>query len=90
MSRQADMQTMLSTAQARRVWWSEIEALGVFAMSLVPDATGSVDVWRTAFQEGRRSLAIDRIAEARALVPDTFRLVVLENLAPPKEPTDAR
>lgn len=82
MARRDDLATMLATPDARRVWWQEMEALGLFSVSLVPDTTGSIDLARTAFQEGRRSIALDRLAEARHLAPDLFRQVMLEHLAP--------
>jgi len=83
-TRSDDLKFLLSSEQGRRLWWQELEALGLHGLSTVNDAAGHSDERRTWFNEGRRSVAVDRFAEARVLAPDAFRLVLLENLAPPK------
>ena len=71
--RQIGYETIMSTAQARRVIWERFEVMGIYQVA------PSVDPGALAFTEGRRSNALQLLHDLIAHVPELYDLMVKEN-----------
>ena len=71
--RESDMRWLLSQPQGRRLLWSLIQQCGVDRISY----TGNSE---TFWREGQRSIGVQLAADAKALAPDLYKQMVIENL----------
>lgn len=65
--------TMMSTPAARRVMWEQFEVMGIYQVSM------SVEPGTLAFNEGRRSLALQIMQALLVECPDLYDRMVVEN-----------
>lgn len=65
--------TMMGTPGARRVMWERFEVMGIYQVS------PSVEPAALAFNEGRRSLALQVMNDLLAYCPDLYDRMVVEN-----------
>ena len=73
--RRAGWQTMMSTPAARRVMWERFEVMGIYQVA------PSVEHAPLAFNEGRRSLALQVMNDLLVYCPDQYDRMVVENRA---------
>lgn len=71
----AGYKTMMSTREARRVMWDRFEVFGIYRASV------SVESQALAWNEGRRSLALQVMGDLLTHCPDLYDLMVVENRA---------
>lgn len=67
--------TMMSTPAARRVMWERFEVMGIFQVA------PSVEPAALAFNEGRRSLALQVMNDLLVECPEQYDRMVVENRA---------
>lgn len=67
--------TMMSTPASRRVMWERFEVMGIFQVS------PSVEPAALAFNEGRRSLALQIMNDLLVECPEQYDRMVVENRA---------
>ena len=67
--------TIMSTPASRRVMWERFEVMGIFQVS------PSVEPAALAFNEGRRSLALQIMSDLLAECPEQYDRMVVENRA---------
>lgn len=65
--------TMMSTPASRRVMWEQFEVMGIYQVSV------SVEAGALAFNEGRRSLALQIMQALLVQCPDLYDRMVIEN-----------
>lgn len=65
--------TMMGTPASRRVMWERFEVMGIYQVS------PSVEPSALAFNEGRRSLALQVMNDLLAECPDLYDRMVAEN-----------
>lgn len=70
----SDLQHVLGTPQGRRFFWRICEQAGLESPSFAGDATA------TAFNEGRRSIAINLVREAQRAAPSLYTRGLRERL----------
>lgn len=71
--RDADLRWLMAHPAGRRFLWSTFQQCGVDRVSF----TGNSD---TFFREGQRSVALQLAADAKALAPDHYKQMLIENL----------
>lgn len=71
--RREGYRTMMGTPGARRVMWERFEVVGIYRVS------ASLEPAALAFNEGRRSLALEVMNELLAYCPDLYDRMVVEN-----------
>lgn len=71
--RREGWRTMMSTPQARRVMWEQFEVMGIYQVS------PSVEAGALAFNEGRRSLALQIMHGLLVECPELYDRMVIEN-----------
>ena len=71
--READFRWLLEQQQGRRFLWRLFQQCGVDR----PSHTGNSE---TFYREGQRSVALNLAAEAKALAPDSYKRMLIENL----------
>lgn len=73
--RDSDLKTVLSTPEGRRIlWWLLDDVCGLYGPSYTPEAA------HTAYREGRRSIAMDVLREARRVAPTSYVTALQEAL----------
>ena len=70
-----DFRLVLSTWQGRRFLWRLLHAAGLYAPSYADSPA------TTAYNEGRRSVALHWLAEAQRVAPESYALGLRELLA---------
>ena len=73
--RREGYRTMMSTPAARRVMWERFEVMGVYQVA------PSVEHGALAFNEGRRSLALQVMNDLLQECPELYDRMVVENRA---------
>jgi hypothetical protein len=72
---EAGYRTMMSTPQARMVMWRQFEAFGIYK------AAPSTEQNALAWNEGRRSIALQVLNDLQAWAPDLWDMMVVESRA---------
>lgn len=70
----ADLLAFLSSSQGRRLFWRILEQAGLWNSSYVESPTG------TAYNEGRRSVALALMMEAQRVTPELYARALREQL----------
>ena len=73
LERTAGWRTMMGTPASRRVMWERFEVMGIYQVSPTVEPAG------LAFNEGRRSLALQVMNDLLAECPDLYDRMVSEN-----------
>lgn len=73
--RREGWRTMMSTPAARRVMWERFEVMGIYQVSPTVEPAG------LAFNEGRRSLALQVMNDLLVECPELYDRMVVENRA---------
>jgi hypothetical protein len=73
LERTAGWRTMMGTPASRRVMWERFEVMGIYQVSPTVEPAG------LAFNEGRRSLALQVMNDLLAECPDLYDRMVTEN-----------
>jgi hypothetical protein len=68
----ADLRQVLSTLEGRRFFWRLLEQAGLYSPSYAEKAEA------TAFNEGRRSIAIALLQEAQRVAPEKYLAALKE------------
>jgi len=71
--RTAGWRTIMGTPASRRVMWERFEVMGIYQVSPTVEPAG------LAFNEGRRSLALQVMNDLLAECPDLYDRMVTEN-----------
>jgi hypothetical protein len=73
--RREGYRTMMGTPAARRVMWERFEVMGIYQAAPVIEPSA------LAYNEGRRSLALQVMADLLAECPELYDRMVVENRA---------
>jgi hypothetical protein len=76
LDRRMGWETIMSTPSARRVIWEQFEVFGIYQVAANVDKHGAL-----AFNEGRRSLALQIMNELMAECPELYDRMTIENRA---------
>ena len=77
----SDTRFQLKTPEGRRLYWSDLEACGIFKPSMAFDAAGNYDPYMTAFNEGRRSIGLEKLKTLLEAKPEAFYQMQQEHAA---------
>lgn len=80
----SDARHQLKSPEGRRQYWKDLVVCGIFRTSMAFDAKGQYDPYVTAFNEGRRSIGLEKLDTLMTAKPDAFYQMQQEHLSEKK------
>jgi len=68
----SDVRFQLKSPEGRRLYWSDLESCGIFRPTIAFDSDGKHDPYMTAFNEGRRSVGLEKLKVLLEAKPEAF------------------
>lgn len=68
----SDVRFQLKSPEGRRSYWADLTACGIFRSSMAFDVNGNYDPYMTAFNEGKRSIGLEKLNVLLRAKPESF------------------